>query len=61
MAFINYLKSIGTYQKIIGYSDNTWDKQFLERIYKKYEKTKYISGEYLTYTCVDKEKMLTKK
>ena len=29
--------------------------------YKKYEKTKYISGEYLTYTCIDKEKMLIKK
>ena len=60
-AFINYLKSIGTYQKIIGYSNNAWDKQFLEKIYKKYEKTKYISDEYLTYTCVDKEKMLIKK
>ena len=59
--FINYLKSIGTYQKVIGYSSNAWDKQFLERIYGKYEKNKYISGEYLTYTCVDKEKMLIKK
>ena len=59
--FINYLKSIGTYQKVIGYSSSTWDKQFLEKIYRKYEKNKYISGEYLTYTCVDKEKMLIKK
>lgn len=59
--FINYLKSIGTYQKVIGYSNSEWDKKFLERIYRKYEKNKYISGEYLTYTCVDKEKMLIKK
>ena len=37
----------------------------IERVFdsraKKFEKNKYISGEYLTYTCVDKEKMLIKK
>ena len=52
---------IGTYQKVIGYSSSAWDKQLFKRIYRKYEKNKYISGEYLTYTCVDKEKMLIKK
>ena len=60
-AFIRYLKSIGTYQKINGYSINPWDKCFSDVVYKKYKCVDCISGEYLTYTCIDKEKVLTKK
>lgn len=59
--YLEYLKSIGTYQKIIGYSNEAWSEEFNQEIFEKFSKTPYITGEYLTYNCVDKNKILVRR
>ncbi len=59
--YIQYLKSIGTYQKIIGYSNDTWNVELNEKIMSRFNNNDYITGEYLTYNCVDKSKVLTRR
>jgi len=59
--FLKYLKSIGTYQKINGYTNEPWTDKFNEKILRRFIKNQYITGEYLTYTCEDKVNMLRKK
>lgn len=59
--FIKYLKSIGTYQKIIGYSNEEWDAALNAQIIEKFAKSPFITGEYLTYNCEDKTKILTRR
>lgn len=59
--FLKYLKSIGTYQKINGYTNEPWTDKFNEEILRRFIQNQYITGEYLTYTCEDKVNMLRKK
>lgn len=56
--YIDYLKSIGTYQKINGYTNNEWDEAFNKEILKRFNESEYITGEYLTYNCGEKKKIL---
>ena len=56
-----YLQSIGTYQKILGYSNDLWDSDFDKEIEKRFYDNSYITGEYLTYSCTDKQKVLTRR
>lgn len=56
-----YLQSIGTYQKILGYSNDLWDSDFDKEIEKRFYDNSYITGEYLTYSCIDKQKVLTRR
>lgn len=55
---IKYLKSIGTYAKVNNYSNNQWDKELNELIIQRYNNTEYITGEYVTYECINKKKVL---
>lgn len=59
--FIKYLKSIGTYQKINGYSNEEWNEIFNSNIMKRFMENQFITGEYLTYNCEDKAKILTRR
>ena len=59
--YIKYLKSIGTYQKINGYSNEPWSEEMDLHTARKFHQTKYITGEYLTYNCEDKSKILIRK
>ena len=59
--YIKYLKSIGTYQKINGYSNEPWREEMDVHTERKFHQAKYITGEYLTYNCEDKSKILTRK
>ena len=59
--FIKYLKSIGTYQKINGYSNEEWNEIFNSQIAKRFSENSFITGEYLTYGCEDKAKILTRR
>ncbi len=56
--YIEYLKSIGTYQKINNYTNEEWNCEFNKKILARFNATKYITGEYLTYKCRDKSKIL---
>ena len=57
----NYLKSIGTYQKINGYSNDKWNEIMDNKIAKRFLESQIITGEYLTYNCEDKTKILTRR
>ena len=59
--YIKYVKSIGTYQKINGYSNEPWSEEMNLHTARKFHQTKYITGEYLTYNCEDKSKILIRK
>ncbi len=59
--FLQYLKSIGTYQKINDYSDGKWSEDFNSKIMSRFNTTDFITGEYLTYNCVKKENVLTRR
>lgn len=59
--FLEYLQSIGTYQKIMGYSNQSWSKDFLDEISKKFNSADFITGEYLTYNCENLQKQLSKR
>ncbi len=59
--FLKYLKSIGTYQKIAGYTNNEWSDELNKETFVKFNEQSFISGEYLTYNCIDKGKMLVRR
>lgn len=59
--YIKYLKSIGTYQKIINYTNDEWDANFNRIIMNRFSQVDFITGEYLTYNCEDKEKILVRR
>ena len=59
--FIEYLKSIGTYQKINNYTNDEWNSDFNQRVLTRFNNSKFITGEYLTYNCVDKSKILKRR
>lgn len=59
--FINYLKSIGTYQKINGYSNDEWNEMMNKKIAERFSRSRIITGEYLTYNCEDKAKILKRR
>lgn len=59
--YLNYLKSIGTYQKAINYSDEDWSSELNNVIMKRFNDSDYITGEYLTYNCIDKSKILGRR
>ena len=59
--FIKYLKSIGTYQKINGYTNDEWSEFLQHEIAKRFSKNPIITGEYLTYNCEDKTKILVRR
>jgi len=59
--FLKYLQSIGTYQKIMGYSNQSWPTEFYNEILKRFDSTSFITGEYLTYNCENLEKKLRRK
>ena len=59
--YIEYLKSIGTYQKINDYTNECWSDEFNNEILSKFNNSDYITGEYLTYNCKDKVKVLIKR
>ena len=59
--FIKYLKSIGTYQKINGYTNDEWSEFLQHEIAKRFSKNPVITGEYLTYNCEDKSKILVRR
>jgi len=56
--FIKYLQSIGTYQKIMGYSNQDWPRDFSDEVLTRFDATEYITGEYLTYNCENLQKKL---
>ena len=56
--YIEYLKSIGTYQKICGYTNDKWSEEFDKEVFSRFNDSRFITGEYLTYNCVDKSKVL---
>ena len=58
--YLNYLKSIGTYQKVINYSSGDWSLDFNDIIKKRFNDSEFITGEYLAYNCVDKTKILNR-
>jgi ubiquinone/menaquinone biosynthesis C-methylase UbiE len=60
-ACIEYLKSIGTYAKIIDYADGDWNKHFDELVHHRFNRHSYITGEYLTYDCINKNNVLVKR
>lgn len=57
--FIKYLESIGTYAKVNNYSSDKWNREFNELIYQRYNNIEYITGEYVTYECIEKKKVLS--
>lgn len=59
--FLKYLQSIGTYQKIMGYSNQSWSKEFTDEVLRKFDSTEFITGEYLTYNCENLQKKLVRK
>ena len=59
--FLKYLQSIGTYQKIMGYTNQSWSKEFSDEILKKFDSTSFITGEYLTYSCENLQRKLRRK
>lgn len=47
--YIQYLKSIGTYQKIVNYSTKKWRDEFNQLVMKSYHNAKNITGNYDMY------------
>lgn len=59
--YLNYLKSIGTYQKVIDYSTGDWSSEFNDVVMKRFNDSEFITGEYLTYNCVNKSNILNRR
>lgn len=53
--FIEYLKSIGTYQKIVNYSMKSWSTEFERLVMTSFFNAKYITGHYDLYVYYKKE------
>lgn len=47
--YVEYLKSIGTYQKIVGYYEKNWSTEFNQLILTAFSRTRYITGHYDLY------------
>lgn len=47
--YVEYLKSIGTYQKIVGYYEKNWSAEFNQLILAAFSGTTYITGHYDLY------------
>lgn len=47
--YMQYLKSIGTYQKIVNYSLKSWSMEFERLVMTSYLNAKYITGHYDMY------------
>lgn len=45
--FTEFLKRIGSYQKIVEYTDESWELGFLEEVKAKYADTEWHTGEYI--------------
>lgn len=45
--FIYFLKRIGSYQKIVRYTKESWDEIFLSSVRHKFIKTDWLEGEYI--------------
>lgn len=53
--YMQYLKSIGTYQKIVNYSQKKWSMEFERLVMNSYLNAKYITGHYDMYVYFKKE------
>ena len=53
--YMQYLKSIGTYQKIVNYSHKKWSMEFERLVMNSYLNAKYITGHYDMYVYLKKE------
>lgn len=53
--YMKYLKSIGTYQKIVNYSQKKWSMEFERLVMNSYLNAKYITGHYDMYVYFKKE------
>ena len=47
--YVQYLKSIGTYQKIVGYYDKAWAMEYENIVLTSFLSSKYITGHYDLY------------
>lgn len=45
--FVEFLKRVGSYQKIVQYTDASWDAPFYEKIRKRFCETEWNKGEYI--------------
>lgn len=52
--YLQYLKSIGTYQKIVNYSLKQWSKEFECLVMNYYFNAEYITGHYDMYVYLKK-------
>ena len=53
--YMQYLKSIGTYQKIVNYSLKKWSMEFERLVRDSYLNAEYITGHYDMYVYFKKE------
>lgn len=53
--YMQYLKSIGTYQKIVNYSLKKWSTEFERLVMNSYLNAEYITGHYDMYVYFKKE------
>lgn len=44
---IRFLKRIGSYQKIMNYTNDPWDETFTQEVKKRYNKVTHLTGEYI--------------
>lgn len=45
--FIDFLKRIGSYQKVVGYQDISWDNSFMQSVRNKFKMDMWHTGEFL--------------
>ena len=53
--YMQYLKSIGTYQKLVNYSLKKWSMEFERLVMNSFMNAKYITGHYDMYVYFKKE------
>lgn len=53
--YMQYLKSIGTYQKLVNYSLKKWSMEFERLVMNSYMNAEYITGHYDMYVYFKKE------
>lgn len=53
--FVEYLKSIGTYQKIVNYALKSWSSEFERLVMTSFFNAKYITGHYDLYVYYKRE------
>lgn len=52
--FIEFLKRIGSYQKIVRYQNMSWNVSFTNQIRERFENAQYLTGEYILITLYTK-------